>query len=327
MNWRSRGVPVVKIIKLLGMIFLFFHGALVQAQSTTSQINDRLVQGLECKNISVSAIYSKIREDAYSIQTQIPDANWATGYLANCWSLAHAQRLVFMLSRLASNADFSEAKLRGVLDMFRGSSPEEAARFSNPILQERPLRQYTVFSTDRNFSEGSNLYSLLQQGFSESGFLGIPRNFRNEIEIFQIYHFHRAKNLPMFVGNWERPANENQQSFKQIIQAIDQHRLNLLVLRADRTVQHVVIPKRYEISSDGKYIFHVFDANFPDRENAFAYDPQIQQFEGGSVMGAFYDTPYLTKAVGVFIVDEGENKKIDEALVLYYQKACRNLKN
>ncbi len=310
-------------MKLFILVGLFF----VQAQSAAFQISDRLVQGLECKNISAAAIYSKVRDDAYSIEAQIPEANWATGYLANCWSLAHAQRLVFMLSRLAPDEGTSEEKMRGVLDMFRGSSPEEAARFPNPILQERPLRQYSVFSTDRNFSEGSSFYSLLQQGFSEPGILGIPRNFRNEIEIFQIYHFHRAKNLPMFLGNWERPAGENQQSFKKIIQAIDQHRLNLLVLRADRTVQHVVIPKRYEIASDGKYIFHVFDANFPDRENAFAYDPQIQQFEGGSVMGAFYHTPYLTKAVGVFIVDEGENKKIDEALVRYYQKACRNLIN
>ncbi len=308
--------------------FLFlFQISFVQAQNISSQISDRLVQDLDCKNISVAGIYSKIRDDAYPIQAQIPDANWATGYLANCWSLAHSQRLVFMLSRLDPAADMSEAKLRGVLDMFRGSSPEEAARFPNPILQERPLRQYTVFSTDQNFSEGSSLYSSLQKGFSESGILGIPRNFRNEIEIFQIYHFHRTKNLPMFLGNWERSTTENQQSFEQIIKAIDQHRLNLLVLRADRTVQHVVIPKRYEIASDGKYIFHVFDANFPDRENAFAYDPQIQQFEGGSVMGAFYHTPYLTKAVGVFIVDEGENKKIDEALVRYYQKACRNLVN
>ncbi len=314
------GVQVVKLVILLAVF-------LVQVQSSASQINDRLVQDLDCKNISASAIYSKIRSDAYSIGAQIPDANWATGYLANCWSLAHAQRLVFMLSRLAPNADVSEAKLRGVLDMFRGSSPEEAARFPNPILQERPLRQYSVFSTDRNFSEGSNLYSLLKQGFSERGLLGISRNFKNEIEIFQIYHFHRAKNLPMFLGNWERTASENQQSFKQIIQAIDQHRLNLLVLRADRTVQHVVIPKRYEITSDGKYIFHVFDANFPDRENSFAFDPKTQQFDGGSAMGPFYDTIYLDKAVGVFIVDEGENIKIDEALVRYYQKACRNLKN
>ena len=315
---------------ILGFIFSIFSIFLTmtaKAQSTSSKITDRLVQDLECKNVSATEIYSKIRADAYSIKSQIPEKNWSTGYLANCWSLAHAQRIIFMLSRLDLATEMSENKIRGVLDLIRGSSPKMTTLSQEPVLQERTLNQYTVFATDRNFSEGSKLYSLLQQGIEEPGPLKISRNFKRDIEVYEIYRFHRPSNLPMAVGDWERSTQDNQISFQVLKKNIDQHRLGLVVLRGDRTVQHVVIPKRYEIASDGKYIIHVFDSNFPDQETAFAYDPQIQQFEGGSVMGAFYHSPYLTKAVGLFIVDEDEHQKIDEALVRYYQKACQNLKN
>ncbi len=301
---------------------LFF--GIAQGQTAILRISDRLVQDLDCKKISVSEIYSTIRPEAYSVAVHLPDKNWSTGFLANCWSLAHAQRILFMLSRVAPAADLSEAKLRGVLDLLRGSTPEEGARFPTPIPQERALKQYTVFSTDRNFSEGSQLFSLLQQGIYEPwSQTRLFRNFKREVEVFQNFRFYRPSNLPMGLGQWERGTAENRQSFQALIKNIDHHRLSLVNLRGERTVQHVVIPKRYEVAGSGKYIFFVYDSNFPDRETSFAYDSRIQQFEGGSVMGAFYHTPYLTKAVGLFIVDEDEQQKIDESLVRFYQKSCQ----
>ncbi len=305
------------------MLQLIFLLHLAHGQNINQTISDRLVEDLNCKNISVSEIYSKIRPDAYSINTHIPEQNWTTGYLGNCWSLAHAQRILMMLSRLNPDASLSDINLREVLNLFRGSIPEQAARFPKPIPQERPLHKYEVFESDRNFSEGSKLFSLLQQGFEESwGEGNLLRNFKRDIEVFQVYRFHRPGNIPMGLGDWERETFENKKSFQLLVRNINENRLSLVNLRAERTVQHVVIPKRYEVTGDGKYIFYVFDSNFPDQETTFAYDSRIEQFEGGSVMGAFYNTPYLNRAVGLFIVDENEHKKIDEALVRYYRKAC-----
>ena len=72
---------------LLSVLLLF------SLSSFAATVSDRLVENLNCQNISAQEIYSKIRSNAYSVQAHIPTENWSSAPLGMCWSLAHSQRI------------------------------------------------------------------------------------------------------------------------------------------------------------------------------------------------------------------------------------------
>jgi hypothetical protein len=308
---------LIRIISILGGI-LFLSVA-----SHAKQINDNLVAGLDCQNISVREIYSHIRSDAYSVDYQIPVRNWNFSFLANCWSMSHSQRLIFMLSRINSGAALGQTQVRTALNMIRGSVPDVTNDEIGDHLKEFPLPGWSVFETDRGFSQGSTLFGLMQDGFEEPlGSLRLARNFQQEVQTYQVARFFRPGNIDMGLGQWERAPNINEASVRVILKNAHEHRLTLVDLRGDRNIQHVVVIKKFEVLASGKYLFHVYDSNFPDREGAFDYDPAIQQFNGGTPMGAFYNSPYLDRPVGLFVVDEKDHHLIDKALMAHYKQSC-----
>ena len=89
--------------------------------SNAKVINDRLVKDLSCQSLTNQSIYQSIREDAFSSKYHFPVQNWATGVIANCWSLSHAQRMHFYLSRIGDKNSMNQKSIEMVLNIIRGS--------------------------------------------------------------------------------------------------------------------------------------------------------------------------------------------------------------
>lgn len=299
---------------------------LVGSWCSAKTMSDNLVQDLSCENLSVDSIYERIREDAFSEESHIPLENWSTGVLGNCWSLSRSQRLLYMLGRTQAGVAEDEKALIRVLDMIRGGRPIPGAltEAGEGPAKDLRLKEYAVFFWGEGSSfRGSSFWQTLMNGVVDTGFNGAKqRSFVSEIEEFQRKRFYKASNVKMGLGAWARTPDINEQTFAQLKKNLDRKRLTLMVLRADQTVQHVIVVKKYEVLSEAEIRLVVYDSNFPRRENTFIYRADQRQFYAENILGPFYGQS-LNRPVGAFIVDEEERTLIDQALLKHYRSICK----
>lgn len=289
-----------------------FAGLLaIQSLAFGATISDRLVQNLDCRNITKKQIMAQLQPHAFGSNLHLGYVNWQSGYLGQCWSLSRFQRLTFYLHRDPREM-LTSYNVADAADMVRGYSVDQSMGEGglNPV-QNRRI-DYTLFSVRD-----------LLNNYSESG-----REFARDIEDFQSYRFHQPSNLRMGLGKGALAPQENQRTLQRIIQNLDQGRLVLVNLRSTQTAQHIVVVKKYVRAANSAAIqLHVYDSNQPHGDQILWYNTQENQFISASIMGPFWAQAGLSPEtpLGVFVVDENEMNLIETALVRYYSQACRRI--
>jgi hypothetical protein len=304
------------LLLILSWTFLFA----ATAQARLSEVSDSLVERLSCSNISPDSIRRAIREDAFSSAKHNPVENWGTWPgLANCWSLARLQRVMFLMGRTGvPNARATRKDANEVLDIARGARPiRNALGMYNPMFHGVPFNPNRVIETPTENVFTSPLFETLKSSGKEG------RNLKSEIETYQFFRFTHPGNLKYLEGELARSAEANITTATHLILNATARKLTLVILRGGRTKQHVVLVKRVEPSSDGRsVVFWAYDANQPEIDVTFRYDKEAREFFAPEIMGKLKADP--AKSVGVYITDESERDRMEQALVKHYQSVCAN---
>ncbi len=284
-------------------------------------INDDLVENLSCQNLSTQAIYQNIKADAFSAEKHTQKRNWPTGVIANCWSLAHAQRLHFYLSRTTLlDETTATKKSEDILNMIRGSIPDQVNQPMTGTKEiENKLKKLSVYElTNSKYIENLQADSKMSTGSI------MDRNFVNDIETYQVRRFNNPSNLSKYVLSASPTPAENEKLFSLIAQNLDQKKLTLVNMRAFKTSQHVVVAKSYKKDDRGNYEIDVYDSNYPKDIQKLVYVTSQKIFVSPNTMGVSFiqrDMP-ADSPLAIFIVDEEDRELIEKALLSYYQKVC-----
>lgn len=309
-------------------------------------IKDSLVDNLNCSDISIKNIYSRIRPEAFSSDHHMPIKNWGfrSGVfdIAACWGMSSTQRKFFYLLRLNEN-QAPRVDVKKALDMVRGTDLDYVLALTtdrdesqNEDLQnfERTLTRYSVVPlSERTIAEefgrnsSSGFLDQLMTGITYySGRQKVFRNLKTEIERSQELHFFRARNIGMGAGSGPLTPQENRTTLNQLKANISAKHLSLVNLRLSSTSQHIVIPKSYTEDAKGNVWLTAYDSNQPEKDQLIYYAKTTGHFYSPQIMGSFIGdhagTDY-SHPLGVFIVDEEEREFIDATLVSYYQNACK----
>ena len=284
-------------------------------------ISDDLVENLSCQNLSTQTIYQSIKPAAFSIDKHTQKQNWATGVIANCWSLSRTQRLHFYLGRTKLLDEKTATRnSEEILNMIRGSIPDQMNQPMVGVKEiENKLKKLSVFElTNSKYIENLQAKSKMSTGSM------LDRNFVNDIETYQVRRFNHPANLGKYVLSAMPSASENEKLFKQIAQNLDQNKLTLINMRAFKTAQHVVVAKSYKQDERGNYQITVYDSNYPRSVQKLVYVTSQKMFISPDSMGVFFQYKSMPEdsPLAVFIVDEEDRELIEKALLSYYQKVC-----
>ncbi|WP_413942895.1 hypothetical protein [Bdellovibrio sp. HCB-162] len=340
-------------MRALFLFFLFVLGLLssffvtsekAYAQQSNKVINDSLVQNLSCRTLNVDNIYRAIRADAFAESRNMPVRNWpfrsGLATIAGCWALSSTQRMVSYMARYNTPDNRRmDQRVPRILDMVRRSKLEAKIGgnnhdYPNNNSQQQPfisrdLSFYTVFpvpegslyESSKDYQNG--LWNGLMRGY-EQEFNGqrVSRNFKDEIEANQASHFFRASNITLAMGSGARAGGTNVITAQQLMKNLDGKRLTLINLRAGRTAQHVVMVKSYQKLSARTIAFTVYDSNNPSQDATVYFSTNAQQFYAPDIVGRFV-LENETRALGVYIVDEGERTQLEAAMLAHYKVLCR----
>lgn len=302
-----------------------------ESQATARVISDSLVRNLNCSNLNVDSIYSSLGEDAFSEIRHNSIQNWGfssgVGNLGVCWSLSATQRRTFYLARFnpdeTSLTSSAPERAFRFLNMVRGSTPVEVQGQSKEI--PLPETSYSVFSVQgENLQMDDALWSAILKGNGLSYPDVTARGFVADTQGDQVRRFFNPANVLMGMGNGARSAEENQNTYQQIIKNLDGRRLTLINLRAHRSAQHIAILKSYKKWDERWVEFQVYDSNYPQKNGQVFFDLRDNRFL------APFISNYLTgqqdgdtRALGVFIVDEDERVVLENAWLRHYADECR----
>ncbi|WP_413558381.1 hypothetical protein [Bdellovibrio sp. HCB209] len=301
--------------------FLVFSLILLALTHSTAQaqhkVSDSLVKDLPCNNITSNEIYRRMSPQQFSSQYHIPIANWGVEVrgglyeLGVCWGLSRAQRLFFYLNRWNSDPSIKGPDTVQILNMLR-----EEGTYAMMLNQESyPRTDYGV------------LGNLMDGAAFKSGSKNTHRNFRSEIERYEIERFHKiGKNLKLIIGSGDRSKNANRTTRDQLIRNLQINKLTLIIVRAKRRAQHVLLVKHYQKLDNGDIRFSVYDSNYPQQDNFFTYRQSDSSFYAPNIIYGVVPSKDINDAVGVYIVDEKERDPIESTLVRYYSSLCRSLK-
>jgi hypothetical protein len=279
-------------------------------------VSDSLVKDLSCKKVTANEIYRRMSQQQFSSEFHIPITNWgveARGGLYElgvCWSLSRAQRLFFYLNRWNSPSYTQSPQTLQVLNMLRGDA-------TYPML----LNQESTLRTDLGL-----LGNLMDGVSTRSGDKNTHRNFRSEIEKYEWERFHKlGKNLKYLIGSGARSKKNNRETKDQLIGNLQINKLTMIIIRANRMAQHVVLVKRFQRLENGDINFIVYDSNHPSQDNILTFRKADSGFYAPGIVYGVVPPKDLNDALGVYVVDEKERDPIEATLVRYYSSLCSSL--
>lgn len=321
--------------------------SLVQSFAAAKTVTDSLVANLNCNNLKVGSILTSIRPTAFAPTNHIPIKNWGfrsgAVNIAACWGMGSTQRKMFYLLRLGEkNAPTMNTK--DVLDTIRGttvnsvrlqSENDNSMQTESTKYGETKLSQYNIVPLQESSimdefgrNTGLGFMDAIMKGIDyKIGYDDIHRDFRSEVQRSQELHFFRAGNIGMGAGSGPRSVKENADTIHSLMMNMSANRLSLINLRLKRTVQHIVIPKSYTKDAKGNVWIKAYDSNQPEADQLIYYSKDSGQFYSPQIMGSFvgdYSGTDYTHPLGVFIVDEDERGIIENSLLKYYTRACKN---
>lgn len=243
-------------------------------------VSDSLVKNLDCKTLTKDNVFMSLQDDAFSSEKHMPIQNWSSGALGQCWALSLTQRRLFYLARFGKDVPESiaptEAK-ENFLDMIKKKDPGSVFKIGLAKMNSYNSTIKTLFKD----SEGST--------------------FMTEIEARQKARFFSPGNLGLIFGDRARSESDNKKTIEDLKKNVKQGRLPIIVLRAAKTNQHVVLVKKIETISDTEYKLTVYDSNQPNLDITMTY--KNGQFIAPKIF--FFDND-PTSPVGVFMKDDDE---------------------
>lgn len=303
----------MKKIKLLFLASLLLIELPALAQKTVS---DSLVTDLACNKITANEIYRRMSRTQFSSDYHIPLTNWGVEArngmyeLGVCWSLSRAQRLFFYLNRWNSPSTVQGPPTLQVLNMLRGD-----AIYPMMLNQENHPR------TDLGM-----LGNLMDGVSTVRGDKNLHRNFRSEIEKYELERFHKlGKNFKYLIGSGTRSKKNNRETKEQLVANLQINKLTLLIVRATRMAQHVVLAKRFERLANGNINFYVYDSNHPNEDNILTFNQADSRFYSPGIVYGVVPAKDLNDSLGVYIVDEKERDPVEATLIRYYRTLCSSL--
>lgn len=275
------------------LIISFFVGfsasaAFPELQNSPRLITDSLVKDLACSELASGEWPQKVtyQPDAFSKERHIGVKNWTDIWMGHCWALSRTQRLKFFLSRPEISFGGEAENVLEVLDVLRSGAAPLAA-FSDAV------------------------WPAVHQGISR---YGRTRDFSSELDFYQTRRFFQLQNILLIMGSGPRSRQDNEDTMIKLHLELSRNRLPLIVVRRSRDAQHVLLLKSMEYVT-GRVIFKAYDSNIPDQDADVYYKN-----------GQFYAPTYgpADEPVGLFLVDDGEMREIEQALTRYYGNLCRN---
>ncbi|WP_413575612.1 hypothetical protein ACLVWU_14765 [Bdellovibrio sp. HCB290] len=289
-------------------LFILLAALTSQSALASKSISDSLVTDLPCNKITASEIYKRMSPRQFSSDFHLPTTNWEYNVksglyqLGVCWSLSRAQRLFFYLGRWNAPSEYARPHTLQVLNMLRGSSVY-------PIMQNQESYPRQDFG----------ILAALMRGVGD-------RDFKTEIEKYETDRFHKlAKNLKLIIGSGSRSKKNNQQSKGLLIQNLQLNKMSLIVIRASRVAQHVVLVKRYQREQNGDVKFWVYDSNRPGHDALLTYRQADSRYYAPGIVYGIVPEKDLHDPVGVYIVDEKERDPVEATLVRHYSSLCSSL--
>jgi hypothetical protein len=339
-----------KLFQILSLLIIVFDSSAIFAKKN---ISDSLVNNLDCNNLNYNSIHSHIHPDAFNLDRHLPIKNWSFPNgpysLGVCWSLSHTQRIFFYLARWSATPilDPSESITNSlnILNLVRGSRPTKG---SLKNIQEMDLKKFYSFDF-QSFSTESGIFSDLLNGIwdplyfdelplasqASQNIPNIPdtaselengklfRNFSLDVERYQRRRFHQFQNSKMVTDSVPRPKNINQNTSHLLMKALSLKNLPLVNIKANLTTQHILVVKNFE-QRDNEIRFNVYDSNTPAQESYFIFDTKKQQFYAPEIIKRFRSIKNANQSVSVYIVDNEDQAKIDQALLIHYQEQCQS---
>lgn len=292
--------------------------AKIFAQSPRT-ISDELVSELVCsKAITEAQVLKSIDPSkAFALSKVIPVKNWGFNHnnlyeLGACWSLSHFARQVFYLGRDSQSLSTSQ-KIK-ILNSARGFSPRENA-FGVRFERDLNLSLIPQSASDLALLYKENIEQKLPSGRK------ILRNLKTDLEAYQSFRFHQPENANLVAGERERPAAENLTTLKTLRQNLPANKLTLVVLRAARNAQHVLVALRIDVLPNGDSEILVYDSNSPFKNQVIRFDPVQKQFFAPEI-NRLFGAPQPQAPVGLFVVDEADRERQLKFLTRHYQKLC-----
>ena len=289
-------------------IFLTFMFSLQNA-GHAQEISREKFRDLSCSNLNAKDLFSHLREDFSKTEFHLPIKNYSFNFgilsLANCWSLAHLQRLYFYLHENALQSPHILA------DTIRGFSLVESPKghWQNVPVEPQVLDDY-----------GSDSWNSLLRGYVQTGSAGtrVRRTIQSETEAYQISRFHDLRNIKFLTGPIPLTPEENNSSFALLKKMLEHHLLPMVVLRPHYLSQHVVVVKKIL----DNHIF-VYDSNTPSIESEFYFNQQNGFYYAPQIVRGLPMVTNEFSPVGVFVVDSGDLSAIKQALYTHLKKQCR----
>lgn len=266
------------------VVLAFGRAATGSSGQSDRVISDSLVKGLRCAELSADTVLSNLQPDAFDSSHNLPIRNWhdAAG-IGHCWSLSHAQRLIYFLGHTGREAPLVEDahELSGIIG--------------------NPLTHLAAFDlTSSYFNDESRL--------------------RSDLEFYQLARFSNPQNLGLLFGGRDRSESDNEQTFDQVRADLHKNWLPMLVLRLNPVEQHVVLVKGiHDPEADGTVVMDLYDSNLPDMDVQMTYSTTEHEFTAPDYINEITKT---SGPVGIFLVDDQDMQKIQDALVAYYSKIC-----
>jgi len=270
-------------------------------------LSDTLVKNLSCANLNVATLLKSLQPTAFSPDKQFPVQNWSSGTLAQCWALALSQREFFYLARFGVDGAKKTQKANIVygLDIAHGTAD--------------PLKTFNI--QDKGLSEEKDFWPE-PTPFMSALSAGIPgRSFQSEIEARQEARFYSAGNLGMVFGSRDRDTGTNQETMNTVLSDTSEGRMPLLILRAELTAQHAILVKKVTKSKNGTYTLTCYDSNQPTKEATMQY--KDGEFYAPNIVGLFAEDG--SSPVGVFLQDEDDMDRIQEAVFEHYRATCKGV--
>lgn len=288
----------------------------------TKIISDSLVKDLKCSELSRDNVLSVLQPDAFSWERELPIHNWgeidaagkrmgfkgSNNGLGQCWSLAHLQRIIFYMGR------------------FNEPEPSDRSAYikklSATILGEND-KNLEVFS----IKDLGSLTNKFTEHFINNQEDESARGLKRDIEKYQSQHLYQFGNLGMLIGGSDRSRNENAQVFNQLRNDLERHRLPIVIVRESLSKQHAVVVKKVELDPTGNYAFDVYDSDSPGEEyslSSISYIENEREFVAPWIVKEMGEFNVKTSPVGIFLVDEEDMDRIQDALYKHYTQVCNS---
>ncbi len=286
----------------------FFLGTLFGSLVSAKELSSEKFSNLTCANLNFKTFLNHIDPRFSHVNHHLPIKNYNFNFgfysLANCWSLAHLQRLYFYLQdeRATSTEDLA--------DSIRGFSISESPKNT----------WFQVEASPKIIGKfGSSSWHEIEKGYLQKGKYGtvVRRTLQSETEAYQIARFHDLKNIEYLTGDIPRTPVENQKTLILIQRMLAANLLPMILLRPQYFSQHVVVAKRIINNK----IF-VYDSNTPEHESEIYYNDQNGFYYAPQVIKGLPMVTNEFAAVGIFVVDSQDLLKIREVLYQDLKTQC-----